>query len=324
LHLGYPETGQETLFLSLNIGELEGLVIKSTGSWITVFGPERQRVRCRLKGQFRIHGLESTNPVAIGDRVEYKLEPGNETGVISRIYPRDNYIIRKATNLSKPSHIIASNLDHAYLIVTLANPRTSTGFIDRFLVTATGYYIPASLIFNKIDLYDDKLMAQLNELSEIYEKAGYPCYAVSALNGDNVDQVRELLKGRISLFSGHSGSGKSAMIKAIDPSLDPRIGSISDYHLKGRHTTTFAEMYELENGGFIVDTPGIKEFGLINFEKSEIHRCFPEMERFLPDCQYKNCTHTHEPGCAVKKALETGEVSMLRYNSYLGILNDGA
>ena len=301
---------------------MEGIVIKSTGSWIRVRETDGARVECKLKGQFRVRDIKHTNPVAIGDRVEVEHIAGDSHGMITRIRTRDNYIIRKATKLSKVSHIIAANLDHAYLIVTMAQPRTSNGFIDRFLVTAAGYYIPASLIFNKIDLCDADLTRALDEMSAIYEKAGYACYRVSALRGDGVMQIRELLGGKVSLFSGHSGAGKSALIKAIDPALSPRIGMLSETHQKGKHTTTFAEMYELSNNGFIVDTPGIKEFGLIDFDKAEIPRCFPEMDILLPDCQYKNCSHTHEPGCAVKAGLENGAVSMLRYNSYLSILHD--
>jgi ribosome biogenesis GTPase len=280
------------------------------------------RLECKLKGQFRIHGIKHTNPVAIGDRVQVELTPGDSHGMNNGIATRTNYIIRKATKLSKVSHIIAANLDHAFLIATMAQPRTSNGFIDRFLVTAAAYYIPASIIFNKIDLYGPELMQAMDELSSIYERAGYRCYRTSATGGEGVAFIRQLLHGKISLFSGHSGAGKSALIKAIDPSLNPRVGVLSTAHQKGMHTTTFAEMYELANQGFIVDTPGIKEFGLIDFDKSEIPRCFPEMDRLLPLCQYKNCSHTHEPGCAVKSGLETGSVSALRYNSYLSILHD--
>ena len=301
---------------------MKGVVTKSTGSWITVRSEDGIRTECRLKGQFRIRGLRSTNPVAIGDRVEFDKQPDEDTGVITHIEERNNYIIRKSINLSKTTQILAANLDHAFLIVTLARPRTSTGFIDRFLVTATGYYIPASLIFNKIDLYDEALAAYEAELKTIYENAGYPCYSVSALKGDNVDLISNLLKDKTSLFSGHSGAGKSALITAIQPDLKLKTGTISEIHLKGKHTTTFAEMFELKKGGFIIDTPGIKEFGLIDFEDIEIPRCFPEMERLLPQCRYKNCTHTHEPDCAVKRGLETGDVSTMRYNSYLSILND--
>jgi ribosome biogenesis GTPase / thiamine phosphate phosphatase len=289
---------------------------------VTVRTAEGRRVECKVKGQFRIRDIRSTNPVAIGDRVEYNLEQGHKTGVIHKIHMRDNYIVRKATKLSKASHIIAANIDHAYLIVTLADPRTSTGFIDRFLVTATGYFIPASLIFNKIDIYDTDLTADLEELIPIYEDAGYPCYLASAIRGDGVERIRELLKDRVNLFAGHSGVGKSELMKAIDPSLNPRIGEISDAHRKGTHTTTFAEMYPVASGGYIIDTPGIKEFGLVHFEKAEIPRCFPEMERLFPECQFSNCTHTHEPGCAVIRGVEAGKVSRMRYNSYLSILKD--
>lgn len=302
--------------------ELEGIVIKSTGSWIIVRLEDGKKLECKLKGQFRIRGIRHTNPVAIGDRVTVDRVKGGEQGVITRIRERENYIIRKATKLSKASHIIAANLDHAYLIATLALPRTSTGFIDRFLVTAEAYFIPASIIFNKTDIYDEELTRALDDLSAIYGQAGYRCYRTSAILGQGTDEIRELLKGRVSLFAGHSGAGKSALIRAIDPALNPRIGEVSRVHGKGMHTTTFAEMYEIAGGGFIVDTPGIKEFGLVDFDKTEIHRCFPEMDRLLPSCQYKNCTHTHEPECAVKSGLETGAVSLQRYNSYLSILND--
>ena len=301
---------------------MEGIVIKSTGSWILVRLEDGSGLECKLKGHFRMRDIKHTNPVAIGDRVEVELTPGDSHGLIQNIRKRDNYIIRKATKLSKRSHIIAANLDHAYLIATIAQPRTSNGFIDRFLVTAAAYHIPASIIFNKTDLYGPEQLEILEVFTDIYENAGYRCYRCSALTGDGVGNIRELLKGKVNLFSGHSGAGKSALIKAINPALNPRIGMISEAHQKGMHTTTFAEMYVLENGGYIVDTPGIKEFGLIDFDKGEIHRCFPEMEKCLPFCQYKNCTHTHEPGCAVKQAIEEGVVSDLRYNSYISILHD--
>jgi len=266
--------------------------------------------------------IKHTNPVAIGDYVEVVLLPSDSHGMITQIRERENYIIRKATKLSKVSHIIAANLDHAYVIVTITHPRTSNGFIDRFLVTAEGYYIPASIIFNKLDLHKEEENQSMAHLKQIYEAAGYPCYAVSALYGDGLEPLKKQLQGRMNLFSGHSGAGKSALINAIDPDLKTKTGMLSEIHQKGMHTTTFAEMYEISGGGYIVDTPGIKEFGLIDFEKEEIPRCFPEMDRLLPYCQYKNCTHTHEPGCAVKSGLDSGEISHLRYNSYLSILND--
>jgi len=303
---------------------LKGIVVKSTGSWITVRHENGQRSECKLKGQFRIKGLRSTNPIAIGDIVDFEFVMNEGIGIISRIYDRENYIIRKATKLSKVTHIIAANINHAYLIATLAYPKTSTGFIDRFLVTATGYYIKASIIFNKIDLYNDELKNRENFLRSVYENAGYPCYSVSALKGDNIERIHDLLAGKTNLFAGHSGAGKSALINALSPELNLKTGKISTIHRKGMHTTTFPEMFELPNGGFIIDTPGIKEFGLIDFDKNEIPRCFPEMERFLPLCQYRNCTHVHEPNCAVKQAIKTGGVSELRYNSYLSILTDSA
>jgi len=297
-------------------------VIKSTGNLVTVRFPDGTRKDCKLKGQFRIHDIKHTNPVAIGDWVDVEWQRGDSHGSIVRINPRNNYIIRKATKLSSLSHIIAANLDHAFLIVTLVHPRTSNGFIDRFLVTAEGYHIPASLIFNKTDIYDQEIQALAESYAGIYEKAGYPTYQVSALTGENVPFIRDLLKDKVSLFAGHSGAGKSALITAIEPSLNLKVGHLSNAHHKGKHTTTFAEMFELSNGGFIIDTPGIKEFGLIDFDKSEIPRCFPEMDRLLTYCQYSNCTHIHEPGCAVKPALQSGEISSMRYNSYLSILND--
>jgi ribosome biogenesis GTPase / thiamine phosphate phosphatase len=302
---------------------INGLVIKSTGSWIMVRLPDERVVPCKVKGKFRIKGIRTTNPVAIGDKVQLTLLPGAQEGVIHHIEPRDNYIIRKATKLSSEAHIIAANIDHAYLIVTLASPRTSTGFIDRFLVTATGYYIPSSLIFNKIDIYNKALDQKVKELSAIYEDAGYTCYPVSALTGEGVPEIKALLRDKVNLFSGHSGSGKSALINAIDPSLALRTGEISAVHQKGMHTTTFAEMFALPDGGWIIDTPGIKEFGLVHFDDWEIPRCFPEMDRLLPQCRYNNCTHIHEPGCAVLKALQEGTISQLRYNSYLSMLDDG-
>ena len=302
--------------------KLHGIVTKTTGSSTLVRLIDGTYLDCKLKGNFRIRDIRHTNPLAIGDRVEILYNPADRQGVITTISPRDNYIIRKATKLSKASHVIAANLDHAFLVVTLAHPRTSNGFIDRFLVTAPGYYIPASLIFNKCDLHTPADKQDMETLSAIYRAAGYPCYEVSALTGYGIETLQPLLSGKLSLFSGHSGAGKSALIHAIDPALNPRTGSISEVHKKGMHTTTFAEMYTLTSGGYIVDTPGIKEFGLIDFDPSEIPRCFPEIERLLPYCQYKNCSHTHEPDCAVKEGLEKGTVSRLRYNSYLSILSD--
>lgn len=300
----------------------EGRVIKSTGSWYTVMDPDSELYRCRLKGKFRIRGINSTNPVFVGDKVVFDTSAGDSTGIITKILPRDNYIIRKATRLSKVSHVMASNIDRAFLIVSLIKPRTSTGFIDRFLVTAEAYHIPASIVFNKLDLYDEALLETLGRLVDIYQGAGYQCFSVSALSGENVESLKDAMQGNVNLFAGHSGVGKSALINSIQPGLDLKTEEISAYHEKGLHTTTFVEMHPLEFGGFIIDTPGVKEFGLIDFNRNEVAERFPEFRKYLHECRFHNCTHVHEPGCAVIKAIENGEVSLLRYENYLSILND--
>jgi len=302
---------------------LEGIVLKSTGSWYVVReNNTSRRINCRIKGKFRIEGIKSTNPVCVGDNVVFTEFPNDENGLIIEIKERQNYIIRKATKLSKQSHIIAANLDQAILIATLSNPRTSTGFIDRFLVTAEAYHIPAVIVFNKIDLYDGELIKQHDEISGVYSRIGYPCLAVSALKGDNFDEVKDMMKAKVSLLAGHSGVGKSELINSLEPGLNLKTADISSYHKKGKHTTTFAEMFELSFGGYIIDTPGLKEFGLVDFEKDEVWERFPEMRELSPKCQYNNCTHVHEPDCAVKKALEIGYVSAFRYKNYLNILED--
>lgn len=301
---------------------MDGLVIKSTGSWHTVLDNSGKHVNCKIKGQFRLKGLKTTNPIAIGDRVNFILQENENIGVIDKIYERTNYIIRKATKLSKESHIIASNLDQAIVIATLAKPKTSTGFIDRFLVTAEAYHIPAVIIFNKIDLYDDILWQKHKEIKKLYEEIGYPCFEISVLEKINIDQIKNLLKDKISLFSGHSGVGKSALINELESTINIKTGEISDYHEKGKHTTTFAEMHELSNGGLLIDTPGIKEFGLINFKASEVAERFPEMRKYMLNCKFNNCTHVHEPECAVLRAFEDGKISYSRYNNYLNIIND--
>lgn len=298
---------------------MKGTIVKSTGSWHTVRTEDGKTYECKLKGQYRIKGLKATNPVTVGDHVDFYI-PGKEgVGMIDKIEPRKNYIIRKSKKLSKQVHIIAANIDMAYLVVTLAQPRTSTGFIDRFLITAEAYHIPASIIFNKIDLYDEKLRQYHEELKAIYTAAGYPCLEVSALHGDHVSELRSLLEGKINLLSGHSGVGKSALINAIDPSQHLKTGEISEMFLKGKHTTTFTEMICLKSGGYIIDTPGIKEFGLIDFKREDLTHYFPEFFKLLPECKYYNCTHISEPDCAVRKALEAGTVSRSRYNNYLSI-----
>jgi ribosome biogenesis GTPase len=299
---------------------MQGLITKSTGSWYQV-QPEGgvARVDCRIKGIFRIKGITTTNPLAVGDIVEFDMEPELETGVITKLKQRKNYIIRKSINLSKQGQIIAANLDQALLVVTLASPRTSLGFIDRFLVTAEAYDIPAMLIFNKLDLFSNEGLEILAEYKAIYENIGYPCFEVSALEGTNINQLKEILKDKVTLFSGHSGVGKSSLINTLLPELDLRTHQVSDWSDKGMHTTTFAEMFELPEGGYIIDTPGIRELGVIDIDKQELNHFFPEMRARMNDCRFHNCRHINEPGCAVLEALENDEIELSRYESYLSI-----
>lgn len=301
---------------------MEGLVIKSTGSWYTVEFENGEKLDCKIKGRFRLKGIKTTNPVAVGDRVRVDKPGSQEIGFIKEILPRYNHIIRKSTKLSKTSHIIAANIDLALLVVTIKEPRIKTGFIDRFLINAEAYHIKAAIIFNKIDIYQEIDFEYLNKLKDIYEAAGYRTFQVSALRGDNIDQLIDTIKGKVSLFSGASGVGKSALINSIEPGLKLKTGGISDYHKKGKHTTTFAEMHPLSFGGYIIDTPGIKEFGLVEFKKEEIAERFPEMRNLMDNCKFNNCTHIHEPECAVKEAVENGAFPFSRYESYLRIYND--
>lgn len=298
---------------------MQGLVIKSTGSWYEVLTPGGEVVSCRIKGKFRTRDIKSTNPIAVGDRVEFEPEPEQQTGVINKLEERKNYIIRKSVNLSKQTQIIAANLDQAFLIVTLASPRTSLGFIDRFLVTAEAYHIPASLIFNKVDLFSDEGLEILDQYKSIYENIGYPCYVVSALKGTNIDEVKALLKDKVTLISGHSGVGKSTLINALLPGFELKTGEISDWSDKGKHTTTFAEMFALPFGGYLIDTPGIRELGVIDIEKAELGHYFPEIRERMSQCKFYNCRHINEPGCAVVDAVENGEIDPSRYDSYLSI-----
>jgi ribosome biogenesis GTPase len=297
---------------------VEGVVIKSVGSSYFVRTSEGASVECKLKGIFRIRGLKATNPVAVGDFVSFDVEK-NEGSIITKIHERKNYIIRKSTKLSKSVHIIASNIDQALLLVTLAFPRTSTGFIDRFLVTAEAYKIPVIIVFNKCDLSDSDMDAQIADITGMYEKIGYPCMRVSALKGTNIAALKKVMKGKTSLIAGHSGVGKSAIVNAVEPGLKLRTGDLSMNNLKGTHTTTFAEMYPLQFGGYIIDTPGIKEFGLVDFYKEDLCHYFPELFALLPQCKYHNCTHTDEPDCAVQAAAERGDIHPLRYQNYLNI-----
>ena len=298
---------------------MQGLVVKSTGSWYTVLGDDQNRYDCRIKGKFRMKGLVSTNPVAVGDIVNFELEPDQETAVISKVLERRNYIIRKSINLSKQVQIIATNLDQACLVVTLASPRTSLGFIDRFLVTAEAYRIPAVLIFNKLDLFSKEGLEILDNYISLYEGIGYKCMAVSAINGTNLDQLEVLLKDKTTLFSGHSGVGKSSLINKIIPGKELKTGDISDWSDTGKHTTTFAEMFELPFGGKLIDTPGIRELGITDIEPHELGHFFPEMRALMNQCKFNNCVHINEPGCAVLKALENGDLEPTRYDSYQSI-----
>lgn len=301
---------------------MKGTVYKSTGSWYSVKAEDGNFYNCRIKGRFRIGGIRSTNPVSVGDHVRLEIEKkGDETvGVIVEIEPRDNYIIRKAVNLSKQTHIIASNIDMAFLLVTLNNPTTFTTFIDRFLVTAEAYHINAVLLFNKIDTYNEDELVEIKYLAALYREIGYTCIGISALTGKNIDKVKELMQDKVSVFSGHSGTGKSTLINALEPGLNLRTGEISEQHLQGQHTITFAEMFDLSFGGQIIDTPGIRGFGVVEMEKEEIGDYFPEFFARKGDCKFHNCLHLEEPHCAVKEALENEEIAWSRYRSYLQIL----
>ena len=297
------------------------VVIKHTGSRYIVSNlPEWNPILCTLRGKLRLRGLETTNPITVGDMVEYYDESDGK-GVITSILPRRNYIIRKSTNLSRQSHILAANIDQVFLIITVDYPKVKPEFIDRFLVTCEAYTIPVTILINKCDLYNSDHLKYIEYLRKIYQRsAGYRIIEISATNGDNIDKVQQLCKDKLSLFSGVSGVGKSTMINALDISLNLKTAEISDYHNQGKHTTTFYEIHPLSSGGFIMDTPGIKGFGLIEMGKEELSHYFPEMLRLLDNCRFAPCTHTHEPECAVKEAIETGEVTQERYLSYLSML----
>jgi len=299
-----------------------GVIYKSTGSWYYVKTAEGQIIPCRIKGKFRLKEFRSTNPVAVGDHVI--IEQGEEegTGIITEIAPRKNYIIRKASNLSKEYQLIACNIDLAWLLVSLIAPRTLTAFIDRFLVSAEAFRIPVIILFNKTDIYGENENAEMEDLFHIYNNAGYECRSISVLENTGIDRIREDMNGRVSVISGNSGVGKSALINAVDPALSLKTGEISDYHLSGKHTTTYAEMFSLSGGGNVIDTPGVRGFGTIDIEREELFHFFPEIFRESSKCQYNNCLHLHEPNCAVKKAVEDGIISESRYLNYLSMMDN--
>ena len=300
---------------------MKGLVIKNTGSWYLVKTEDGRFIECKIKGNFRLKGIRSTNPIAVGDHVQILIN--NEgTAFINEIEDRKNYIIRRSSNLSKQSHIIAANLDQCMLVVTVNYPETSTIFIDRFLASAEAYRIPVKLIFNKVDKYSEEELNYLDALINLYTHIGYPCFKVSALNGEGIEAIRQDLKGKVTLFSGHSGVGKSTLINAILPELDIKTAEISTYHNKGMHTTTFSEMFPVAGDGYIIDTPGIKGFGTFDMEEEEVGHYFKEIFEYSANCKYNNCTHRHEPGCAVRDAVEQHLISESRYTSYLNMLED--
>ncbi|MBR9913906.1 MAG: ribosome small subunit-dependent GTPase A [Algicola sp.] len=302
---------------------MTGTIYKSTGSWYTVKTSLGATYQCRIKGKFRLKGIKSTNPLAVGDHVDFELEMNNDetTGVIHRIHDRTNYIVRKSVNLSKQTHIIAANIDQVFLLITIDNPPTFTSFIDRFLVTAEAYSINTILLFNKIDTYNDEALDEVRYLAHVYRKIGYECIGISAETGKNVDKVKSLMIGQVSMFAGHSGVGKSTLVNAIEPGLDLKTKEISSQHSQGQHTTTFAEMFDLSFDAKIIDTPGIKGFGVVDMDKEEIGDYFPEFFELKQDCKFNNCLHVEEPKCAVKDALDTDDIAYSRYRSYLQILD---
>ncbi|MFH0865154.1 MAG: ribosome small subunit-dependent GTPase A [Bacteroidota bacterium] len=301
---------------------MKGIIAKTTGNLYIVMTDDGRLYECKLKGNFRMKGIRSTNPLSVGDHVRFDFIEDQKTGTVTFLEDRRNYIIRKSTKLSKQQHIIAANIDQAVCIVTLAFPRTSTGFIDRFLAVTELYHIPAAVVFNKCDLHDAEAKDEVDYLCTLYKHVGYKCLVTSAMNKTHTEDFKELLGKKTSLLVGHSGVGKSALINVIEPSLNLKEGKISEYHEKGKHTTTFTEMFPLSFGGFVIDTPGIKELGMIWIRPEELGGYFPEMRERLPQCRFYNCTHVHEPDCAVKKALDEGYIDPGRYKNYLSMLDD--
>ena len=303
---------------------MRGLVYKSTGSWYSVKTLTNEQFDCRIKGKFRLVGIKSTNPIAVGDYVNFELEKNSDvvTGVINNICERKNYVLRKSVNLSKQTHILASNIDVVFLIITISSPVTSTNFIDRFLLTSNAYSINTILLFNKIDLIDEVEKKVLKKLIDIYTNIGYECYEISAKTQYNVDKVQSLMKEKVSMFGGHSGVGKSTLINSLQPNLNLRTNNISAQHAQGQHTTTNAELYDLDFGAKIIDTPGIRGFGIVDFNKSDIKNYFPEFYKLLNQCKFNDCLHVNEPKCIVKQFVTEGKIANSRYENYLQILED--
>ncbi len=301
-----------------------GIVLKSTGKFYTVLMDNGVEITARIRGKFRLEGLRTTNPVAVGDRVILREEKNDdeELFTIETVEPRRNYLVRKSTNLSKQKQILASNIDCIYLVVTIEQPTTQLGFIDRFLVSAESFRIPVTILFNKIDVYSEESKLTMQIWKEIYESIGYPCHFISTLESETYQFLNKEIKEKQVLFAGNSGVGKSSIVKCIDPRIDLRIGEISEAHFSGKHTTTFAEMYQVESGGFIIDSPGIRAFGLVEIEKEVLAHYFPEMRQLLGQCKFHNCMHVNEPHCAVKEAVENGEIEESRYIHYLQMLED--
>jgi len=302
---------------------MQGIVIKSTGSWFRVLS-ENKEYECRIKGRFRLKGIKTTNPVAVGDKVAFELEADKETGVITKIFDRKNYIIRKSVNLSKQSQILAANIDQVFLLITIDNPPTHTGFIDRFLVSAAAYHIDTVLVFNKMDevLKDDYLQYKQQMLKATYEAIGYECIEISAIEQLNIESIKAKMQDKVSTFAGHSGVGKSTLVNSIEPNLNLKTKAISISHSQGQHTTTFAAMYPLSFGGFIIDTPGIKGFGLVDIAKEDLDHYFPEFFKLKSQCKFNNCLHVNEPQCAIKAAVEQEEIAISRYENYIQMLED--
>ncbi|MES2731900.1 MAG: ribosome small subunit-dependent GTPase A [Bacteroidota bacterium] len=299
----------------------DGLVIRSTGSWYEVLTKDKHVYQCRLKGKFKIKGLKTSNPLAVGDKVRFMVESIVEnTGIIVEIQPRENYIIRQSVHKSTHGQILAANLDQAVLMATLVFPRTSLGFIDRFLVTAEAFRIPTTIVFNKTDLLEEDGWQYQRELVAMYEGIGYPCLLTSVIENEGIDAFQACLRNKVSLLAGHSGVGKSSLVNQVAPELHLRTSAVSTFANKGTHTTTFAEMFEIEPDAYIIDTPGIKELGLIDMKKEDLGHYFPEMRERLGECRFYNCTHVHEPGCAIREAVEKGEIAQSRYHSYFSML----